>query len=331
MIAKETAQNRKLCGNAKIFKINLFRITKNSRAILSTALIVANFSQERKMKIIENQNFPNERDLYGASDLYLKNCDFDGAADGESALKEARNITLESCLMNLRYPLWHDDDVKLINVTMTEKCRAALWYSKNIVVKNSNMLGIKALRECDEISVFNTKIVSPEFGWKSRQVSLFDSEIESEYLFFSASDIQIDKIKFRGKYSFQYVKNATIENSELDTKDAFWHSENVTVKNSVVKGEYLGWYSENLTLINCKIIGTQPLCYCKNLKLIDCETEGADFSFEYSDVDAKIKGTVLSVKNPKSGKIVADKILELILTNDSKYECKCEISQKSAI
>ena len=114
----------------------------------------------------------------------------------------------------------------------------------------------------------------------------------------------------------------------LDTKDAFWHCKNVTVKNSVVKGEYLGWYSENLTFINCKIIGTQPLCYCKNLKLVGCEMADTDLSFEYSEVEAEIKGTVLSVKNPKSGRITADAVSEIILTDDSQVQCECEIYQR---
>ena len=58
------------------------------------------------MKIIEGKNFPYERDLYGVSDARIVNCTFDGIEDGESALKEARNVSLESCYMNLRYPLW---------------------------------------------------------------------------------------------------------------------------------------------------------------------------------------------------------------------------------
>ena len=275
--------------------------------------------------IIENKVFPNERDLYGVDGVELVNCKFDGVEDGESALKEAKNVSLKSCFMNLRYPLWHDDGVLLDDVTMTDKCRAALWYTNNLKVINSNLLGIKALRECSNIEINNTKVESPEFGWRSHNIKLLNDDITSEYCFFMASDIEAKELKFKGKYSFQYVENAVIENSYLDTKDAFWHSKNVTVKNSVVKGEYLAWYSEGLTLINCTIIGTQPLCYCKNLKLIDCEMIDCDFSFEYSDVDASIVGEVLSIKNPRSGKIVCNKTKELIYTDDSKYECKCEV------
>ena len=120
------------------------------------------------------------------------------------------------------------------------------------------------------------------------------------------------------------MENLTIDNSNLDTKDAFLHIKNVVVKNSLVKGEYLGWFSDGLTLINCKIIGTQPLCYCKNLKLINCTMEETDLSFEYSDVEADIKGNIMSIKNPKSGRIIADSIGEII-KEDSIMEDTCDI------
>ena len=280
------------------------------------------------MKEIRGRRFPNERDLYAAKDIKLVDCVFDGEEDGESALKEAKNIVLENCFMNLRYPLWHDGGVTLSGCSMSENCRAALWYSSDIRVTDSKLHGIKALRECDGATIENSEIVSPEFGWKSRNVTLNQTTVQSEYLFLLAQDLRLNGVNFKGKYSFQYVENATVENSVLDTKDAFWHCKNVTVKNSVVKGEYLGWYSENLTFINCKIIGTQPLCYCKNLKLVGCEMADTDLSFEYSEVEAEIKGTVLSVKNPKSGRITADAVSEIILTDDSQVQCECEIYQR---
>lgn len=278
------------------------------------------------MKIIADKTFPNERDLYAATDVRLVNCKFDGVEDGESALKEARNVELEHCYMNLRYPLWHDVGVKLTDVTMTESCRAALWYTNEVSVSRSNLLGIKALRECSHIDIVDSKIVSPEFGWRSHFVSLRNCQVASEYLFLMSSNIRLYGVQFKGKYSFQYVENVTIENSVLDTKDAFWHAKNVTIRNSVVKGEYLAWYSDKLTFINCKIIGTQPLCYCTNLTLTNCTMEATDLSFEYSDVKATIVGDVMSVKNPRSGHIVADSIGEIIYTKDSKYPCYCIVT-----
>ncbi len=277
------------------------------------------------MEIIENKNFPNERDLYGEKGITLINCTFTGEEDGESALKEANDITLEGCVMNLRYPLWHDNNVVLRNCEMTDKCRAALWYTKNIEIYDSKMFGIKALRECANISMQNVKVDSPEFGWKSKSIKATDCEISSEYPFFEASDIELENINLTGKYSFQYTENLTISNSVFNTKDSFWHAKNVTVKDTVIKGEYLGWYSDGLTLERCKIIGTQPFCYCKNLTLKECEMEDTDLSFEYSDVRAEIIGSIMSVKNPKTGFIRADAIDEVIITDDSKYKCECKI------
>ncbi len=137
--------------------------------------------------------------------------------------------------------------------------------------------------------------------------------------------MQINGLDMKGKYSFQYLENAVIENSVLDTKDAFWHSRGVTVKNSVIKGEYLAWYSENLKLINCKIIGTQPLCYAKGLVLENCEMQDTDLSFEYSEVNAQIKGDILSVKNPAGGFIQADSIGEIILDENQLPGANCKI------
>ncbi len=270
--------------------------------------------------VIENQRFDEERSLYALKDADVVDCSFAGPADGESVLKEARNVRLLGCDFSLRYPLWHVRGFRLENCSMDEKTRAAIWYAGEAVIENSTLGGIKALRECEKITIKGSTIVSQEFGWKSSSITLEDSSVQAEYLFLDSRDVKLSNVKMKGKYSFQYMENLEIRDSVLDTKDAFWHSKNVTVVNSVVKGEYLGWFSEGLTLINCAISGTQPLCYCKDLKLIDCTMEGTDLSFEYSDVEATVKGHIDSVKNPKSGTITADSVGEVIL-GDAVMEC----------
>ena len=211
---------------------------------------------------------------------------------------------------------------------MTDKCRAALWYSSNIEIYGGRMLGIKALRECTDITMKNVSVNSPEFGWKSHGIKIDDCDIESEYPFFEASGIKIANVKLTGKYSFQYTHDIVIEKSVFNTKDSFWHAKNITVRDSVINGEYLGWYSDGLTLERCKIKGTQPFCYCTNLTFIDCETEDANLAFEYSDVNATVNGNIVSVKNPRRGSITADSIGEIIITDNSKYKCECIITVK---
>ncbi|MBE6883183.1 MAG: DUF3737 family protein [Ruminococcaceae bacterium] len=269
------------------------------------------------MKIITGKNFDEERALYGSRGVYAVACRFDGPADGESAFKESSGITAENCFFNLRYPFWHDMDVNIQNCEMTEFCRAALWYSERIMIADSRLHGIKALRECREIIIKGCNIRSPEFGWFSCDINMEKSSAEGEYFMLRAQKLNFHDVTLNGKYSFQYITDSVFENCRFDTKDAFWHAKNVLVKNSVIKGEYLAWYCENVTFENCVIEGTQPLCYCKNLKLINCEMHGADFAFEKSTVEADITTPVISIKNPKEGKIVVPSVQEMILTEQS--------------
>ncbi|MBD5393121.1 MAG: DUF3737 family protein [Lachnospiraceae bacterium] len=275
------------------------------------------------MKVIEDQTFDMERALYGSDGILVKNCSFDGPADGESAFKEGRDIETEHCFFNLRYPFWHDHGLRITESEMTSNCRAALWYSDHIEIADSKLHGIKALRECSDVLIKNCDIISPEFGWSVCGIRMEDTTAESEYFMMRSEDLTFTGVTFKGKYSFQYIKNAVFENCVFDTKDAFWHGENVTVKNSVVKGEYLAWYSDGLTLIDCKIIGTQPLCYCKNLKLVNCEMIDTDLAFEKSDVEAVITTKVDSIKNPRSGQILVPEVGEIIMDDE---EAEGEVS-----
>ncbi|NBH15498.1 DUF3737 family protein [Lachnospiraceae bacterium] len=264
---------------------------------------------------MENRRFDEERALYHLQECDIRKCIFAGPADGESALKESRDIALLDCSFSLRYPLWHVNGFCLERVQMDEKTRAAIWYADHGVIRDCTLEGIKVIRECSNILVENSRVASHEFGWKSNGITLKDVDITSEYIFMDSRDVKLDHVAMKGNYSFQYMENLEIEDSILDTKDAFWHSRNVTVRDSVVKGEYLAWFSDGLTLINCRIIGTQPLCYCTHLKLVNCTMEDTDLSFEYSDVEADVHGHVVSIKNPKSGTITLDSVGKIIWEN----------------
>ncbi len=273
---------------------------------------------------IKQRQFDEERALYNLTHGDVIDCIFAGPADGESVLKEARDVALSGCSFSLRYPLWHVEGFTADRCSMDALTRAAIWYASDGVITDSTLGGIKAVRECRNIRVENCHIDSEEFGWKSADITIRNSDIQAQYLFFDSRNVVLENVHMKGKYSFQYMDGLTITDSVLDTKDAFWHSKNVTVKNSVVKGEYLAWFSEGLTLIDCKIIGTQPLCYCKDLTLINCTMEDTDLSFEYSDVQADVAGHIISVKNPRSGTITADSVGEIIM-GDAVMACTGQV------
>jgi hypothetical protein len=278
------------------------------------------------MKVVENQILDAERALYGSDGILVKHCKFQGSADGESALKESKNITVEDCFWNLRYPFWHDTNLSVLRTELTENCRAAFWYSQNITVEDCKLHGIKAMRECANVAILNCDIISPEFGWSVNQIRMENSFVQGEYFMMRSEKLTFKNVTLQGKYSFQYITDSTFENCVLKTKDAFWHAKNVVVRDCVVQGEYLAWYAENITFERCKIIGTQPLCYCKNLKLIDCEMIDADLSFEKSDVEATLTAPILSIKNPTSGSIKVPSVGELIW-DDPNAKCEIKIEE----
>ena len=177
-------------------------------------------------KIIANAQFDEERALYHLTDTRVENCRFEGPADGESALKEARNICVADCNFSLRYPLWHVEGFTLEGCAMDEKARAAIWYAKNGRITGSTLGGIKALRECENIALKDSSVISQEFGWKCKNITLEDTSVQAEYLFFDSRDVTLDRGQMKGQYSFQYIENLTIRDSYLDTKDAFWNSKN---------------------------------------------------------------------------------------------------------
>ena len=269
------------------------------------------------MITVADKIFDSERALYGSRSVKIKNCRFDGPADGESALKESSDIAVEKSYFNLRYPFWHDRTLEISDCEMTPMCRAALWYSVNVKIERTKLHGIKALRECRNVSVSDCDIISPEFGWNCGNVSMENCTAESEYFMMRSTDLDFRNVNMKGKYSFQYIKNALFENCTFDTKDAFWHAENVVVRNCTVKGEYLAWYCKNVTFENCSISGTQPFCYCKGLKLINCSMTDADLAFERSEVEAYITTPVISIKNPYSGIISVPSAGEIIRDDEN--------------
>ena len=105
------------------------------------------------MERYEALTLDEERALYGLRGAEVVRCRFEGPADGESALKEARDVKLENCRVSLRYPLWHAEGFKLHDSSLDEATRAPIWYSRDGVISDSDLNCIKALRECRNIKI----------------------------------------------------------------------------------------------------------------------------------------------------------------------------------
>jgi hypothetical protein len=281
------------------------------------------------MKLIESRFFEGERPCFGLTQTRLENVKF---YPGESALKHGQQLEIAQCEFMGKYPLWHDNAVRIEKSLFTVYARAAIWYSQQVHMVDTVVDAPKMFREVRQLTLERTRLTqAEECGWNCRDVSLLDVEIHhGDYLFMGSSHIRADGFKLQGNYAFQGTKNVVIQNATLDSKDAFWNSEDVTVIDSVIDGEYLGWHSKNLRLINCTIRGAQPLCYATGLVMENCTMQDSDLCFEYSTVQADLRGHVLSIKNPKGGRIVADSIGQVVLDEHCIAPGTCEVIQREA-
>lgn len=266
------------------------------------------------MKQIRQEYLTGERALFQGKDIEIYDTIF---ADGESPLKESRNVKLYGSMFKWKYPLWYSKQITMENCTLFDMARAGIWYTRDIQVKDTAIEAPKSFRRSKDIRLENVTFPNAEETlWFCNGVKMKGVSAKGAYFAMGSENMEIHDFTLFGNYSFDGVKNIEIHHSKLLSKDAFWNSENVTVYDSFISGEYLGWNAKNLTFVNCKIESLQGLCYIDNLVIKNCELLNTTLAFEYSTVDAQINGKIDSVLNPASGTIQADYIGELIIEKD---------------
>lgn len=283
-----------------------------------------------KRQVIKDMRLGGERPLFESHHLVLDNVTI---TDGESAVKESSDIIVRNCLFIGKYPLWHIHGFEVCNTRFAVEARSALWYSDNLKMRDTLIEAPKMFREMHDLELTDVTITdADETFWRCKDIVITNLKLhDGTYPFMFSENIKINGLHTDSRYVFQYVRNVEIHNAKIITRDAFWETENVTVYDSFIDSEFLGWHSRNLRFVRCHIAGTQPLCYIDNLILEDCIMDtSCDLAFEYSDVQADIKGHIHSVKNPRSGEIVADSIGEIILDKNIKAPANCKIRTRKA-
>lgn len=266
------------------------------------------------MELLKEGVFEGERALYNKSALRIENSVFE---NGESPLKECRDIEIDSCIFKWKYPLWYSENVLATGTVLLDTARSGIWYTKNIRMENSFIEAPKTFRRTEGITLINCKIPNGlETFWSCADIKAENLDAKGDYMFMNSQNIEIENFTLDGNYAFDGAKNVTVKNARMLSKDAFWNTENVVVYDSVIIGEYLGWNSKNLKFINCTIESNQGLCYIENLELVNCKLINTDLAFELSTVNAEVTSKIISVKNPISGKIRAEEIGEIILDKD---------------
>jgi hypothetical protein len=277
------------------------------------------------MELIKDKTYGGERPLFAQHDLRLENVTI---TDGESGIKQCQNMEDYDCKFYGKYPWWHVDGAYIENCYFAPGSRSAIWYTNDLVMKHCTIDGPKFFREMKNVELEDVTINdADETFWKVKGLRLKNVTLhEGTYPFMFSEDIYVDGLESDAKYVFQYCKNVEIHNAKIVTKDSFWECENITIYDSLLDGEYLAWHSKNVRLVNCHLAGEQLLCYAQDLVLENCTIDAAcDRMFEYSTVEADIRGHIENIKNPTSGHIIADSIGSITIDENVREPNNCVI------
>ena len=260
------------------------------------------------MKLIKNKEFGGERPLFATHDIRLENITI---TDGESGIKQCQHMEAKDCRFYGKYPWWHVDGALIEDCYFAESARSAIWYTNDLVMRRCTIDAPKFFREMRNV-VLEDVILNDadETFWRVDGLRLKNVTLhKGTYPFMFSRNIYVDGLESNSMYIFQYCKDVELHNAKIMTKDSFWECENVTIYDSILDGEYLAWHSKNVRLVNCHLAGEQLLCYTDHLVLENCTFDKAcDRVFEYTTVEADIRGHIENIKNPTSGHIVADSI-----------------------
>ncbi len=274
-------------------------------------------------EIIKDAILTGERALFAKQGVHVEDCIFE---NGESPIKECADIDVVGSMFKWKYPFWYSENITVKDSTLFEMARAAIWYTRGISMEDTVIEAPKSFRRTNHIALKNVTFSNAaETLWHCKNISMENVYAKGDYFAMNSKKMGVKGLTLVGNYSFDGVSDVHIASSKLITKDAFWNSENVTAVDCFITGEYLGWNAKNLTLENCTIESLQGLCYIDNLVMRNCKLINTTLAFEYSTVDADIKGGITSVLNPSGGIIRADRIDELIIEKDKVDPAKTTI------
>lgn len=263
------------------------------------------------MKRINQRVLAGERSLFQACDAQVTDTVF---ADGESSLKESKNVDVQNSIFKWKYPFWYAASATVRDSLLEDGARAGIWYTDNIDISDTIINAPKTFRRSKNVTLNRVDMPNAaETLWMCDSVTMNNVSAKGEYFALNTSNIKAENFRLVGNYCFDGCKNVEMKNAKLLSKDAFWNCENVTVTDSFISGEYIGWNSRNLTFINCTIESLQGFCYIDGLTLINCRLLNTTLAFEYCrDINIDVTTTIDSIKNPYNGVINAPGINEII-------------------
>lgn len=159
----------------------------------------------KEKKVIKAEFLVGERALFGAHDLCIRDTIF---ADGESPLKESRDIELFGSMFKWKYPLWYSKNISVHDCTWFDMARAGVWYTENISVENSAIEAPKNFRRCRGLSLTDVSFANAaETLWSCSDVTMTRVTAKGDYFAMNSENMKIDGLTLYGNYSFDGARN----------------------------------------------------------------------------------------------------------------------------
>lgn len=103
--------------------------------------------------------------------------------------------------------MWYDDNVKVENTTFETMSRIGIWYTKNILMKNSALQAPKLFRRASHIKLDNVHFVDvEETMWTCNDIKITNSQINGDHFGKDSKNIYLVHVSVVGNYVFLWCR-----------------------------------------------------------------------------------------------------------------------------
>lgn len=127
--------------------------------------------------------------------------------EGESPLKESRDISLEGSIFQWKYPLWYSKNIAVKDGTWAEMARAGVWYTDDMTVERALIEAPKNFRRCRRLTLKEVALPNAlETLWHCTDVTLDHVMAKGDYFAMDCENMKIQDFQLAGNYSFDGAK-----------------------------------------------------------------------------------------------------------------------------